>query len=220
MIPGLIGAGMGLGVAGSLAGAYGQSQAAKSMAGVKRQQIDENERINQAYLQKVRASMGQQSPAATLGAAYSVPNAAAQAEIAKLGGVAGGLGDAATQNAAAHSVDTQNRLASLGNAMSVEQSRAALLEAERQAAELEAQRLNEIYASRLQTAANAGQGWRTGGALMGLGGAGLSLAGMYGSAGKTAPTTAPAPKLGMSMQGGASPSQFFTPAYTNRIGFP
>jgi len=198
MLPGLIAGGAGLGLAGSLASAYGQSQAAKEMSGVKRHQIDDNERLNQEYLAKVRASLLQNSPANTLGATYAAPNAAAQAEIAKIGAATGstgnaGAGQTSALNQASQNADIQNRLASLSKAQDSEQQRASQIENDRQEADQRAQLLNELYGSQMQIAAQKGRGFRTAGGLLGLGGAGLNLAGMYGNPTVTSQTWANAP---------------------------
>lgn len=186
MIPGLIGAGMGLGLAGSALGAYGQGQAAKSMADVRRRQIAEQQGLQNEGMQNARGFVAANNPESMLAGAYGTQNSVAQNELAKLGaaGQQAGLGAgnagatlASLQNTNMGHQANQAQLAAPELAQHHYQMRLSDLSNKQSALERQAAQRAALYDQQLQLAGMSGMGSRTLGSLAQLGGAGLSMAG-------------------------------------------
>lgn len=187
MIPGMIAGGMGLGLGGSILGAYGQGQAAKSMADTRQHQLNEQMGIQRQGLQNAHAFVNDNNPSNSLATSFEAPNAIAQGELAKMGAAGNsiGLGTgnagnslASMQNANMSDQATQNQLAAPELAQRSHEFRLADLSNKQRALEDQAARRAQLYQQQLASAGMNGMGARTASGLIGLGGAGLTSAGM------------------------------------------
>lgn len=181
MIGALMGAGAGLGLGGSILGAMGQAQGAGAMAHARQRQLAEQLKLRNQGLDNAQEFVNRQSPASSLAAAYSIPNAAAQAELAKMGaGVTGGgnAGQGAALNAAMQQADLQSKLNAPQVAQQAGQMRLSDLANKQDTLEDLARRKAELYEAELANAGTRGMGLRTLGSMTSLGGSGLFTAGM------------------------------------------
>ena len=169
---GLMGLGAGSAVGGTLLSELGQAQGNKAMAKIQRQRMRELHDLQNQGIAKTEQFVNANNPGTAITGATQAQNALAQSELAKLG-AAGGAISSADLNSVMDNQAQQAQVNGLNNYRQQTQSNLQGIQNDQSALQQLADQRNAYYDTRQQGAAMKGQGLRTLGGLVNLGGSGL-----------------------------------------------